>query len=103
MGKEIKFRPATFYMGIADMLAREVEGQRDDGEDPSRVSQEGFGVNLEEPPREPAPRANEKKAEKERTNSLDAVGANVHDPNTTSSHTPLESEPRTSNKRDPPS
>ncbi|KJA25859.1 hypothetical protein HYPSUDRAFT_386843 [Hypholoma sublateritium FD-334 SS-4] len=27
MGKEIKFRPATFYLGIADMLAREVEGQ----------------------------------------------------------------------------
>ncbi len=26
MGKEIKFRPATFYLGIADMLAREVEG-----------------------------------------------------------------------------
>jgi len=27
MGKEIKFRPATFYLGIVDMLAREVEGQ----------------------------------------------------------------------------
>jgi len=26
MGKEIKFRPATFYLGIVDMLAREVEG-----------------------------------------------------------------------------
>ena len=26
MGKEIKFRPATFYLGIADRLAREVEG-----------------------------------------------------------------------------
>ncbi|KAJ2919292.1 hypothetical protein MD484_g1175, partial [Candolleomyces efflorescens] len=30
MGKEIKFRPATFYLGIVDMLAREVEGQTDD-------------------------------------------------------------------------
>ncbi|TFK77275.1 alpha/beta-hydrolase [Pluteus cervinus] len=30
-GKEIKFRPAAFYLGIADMLAREVEGQREDG------------------------------------------------------------------------
>lgn len=29
MGKEIKFRPATFYLGIADMLAKEVEGQED--------------------------------------------------------------------------
>ncbi|KAJ2925624.1 hypothetical protein H1R20_g11470, partial [Candolleomyces eurysporus] len=35
MGKEIKFRPATFYLGIVDMLAREVEGQtdEDDGDD----------------------------------------------------------------------
>ncbi|XP_006454009.1 hypothetical protein AGABI2DRAFT_62511, partial [Agaricus bisporus var. bisporus H97] len=27
MGKEIKFHPATFYSGIVDMLAREVEGR----------------------------------------------------------------------------
>ncbi|KAF5385141.1 hypothetical protein D9615_001364 [Tricholomella constricta] len=26
MGKEIKFRPATFYLGVADMLAGEVDG-----------------------------------------------------------------------------
>ncbi|KAI0034131.1 Alpha/Beta hydrolase protein, partial [Vararia minispora EC-137] len=26
-GKEIHFKPATFYLGIADLLAREVEGQ----------------------------------------------------------------------------
>ena len=32
MGKEIKFRPATFYLGIADMLAREVEGLARGGE-----------------------------------------------------------------------
>ncbi|KAJ3575983.1 hypothetical protein NP233_g744 [Leucocoprinus birnbaumii] len=32
MGKEIKFRPATFYLGIVDMLAREVEGQKDAAE-----------------------------------------------------------------------
>jgi triacylglycerol lipase len=29
MGNEIKFRPATFYLGIVDMLAREVEGLDD--------------------------------------------------------------------------
>jgi len=29
MGKEIKFRPETFYLGIVDMLAREVERQKD--------------------------------------------------------------------------
>lgn len=33
MGKEIKFRPTTFYLGIVDMLAREVEGQKDDTDD----------------------------------------------------------------------
>lgn len=27
MGREIKFKPATFYLGIADNLARVVEGQ----------------------------------------------------------------------------
>lgn len=32
MGKEIKFRPATFYLGIVDMLAREVEGQKEERE-----------------------------------------------------------------------
>ena len=26
IGREIKFRPATFYLGIVDMLAGEVEG-----------------------------------------------------------------------------
>lgn len=29
MGNEIKFRPSTFYLGIVDMLAREVEGLED--------------------------------------------------------------------------
>lgn len=30
MGKEIKFRPATFYLGIVDMLAGEVEDVQDE-------------------------------------------------------------------------
>jgi triacylglycerol lipase len=62
MGKEIKFHPATFYLGIADMLAREVEGQ---GQDQDQVDQDshdngeiekpkvGPGVELEEHPRKP--------------------------------------------------
>ena len=29
MGREIKFKPATFYLGIADNLARVVEGQHE--------------------------------------------------------------------------
>ena len=126
MGKEIKFRPATFYMGIADMLAREVEGQSmEDDDHARRVSQVPSGVDLEELPGdgEPAPRTNEKdspesKAEKGRAqmvDSLDAVGASVHDLNTSirtqdsPSHTPspspppLKSGPRTFSKRDPPS
>uniref|UniRef100_D8PRX4 GPI inositol-deacylase n=2 Tax=Schizophyllum commune (strain H4-8 / FGSC 9210) TaxID=578458 RepID=D8PRX4_SCHCM len=34
MGKEISFRPATFYLGISDMLAREVDGQGREEEGP---------------------------------------------------------------------
>ena len=33
MGREIKFSPATFYLGIADMLAGEVEGIPREGEE----------------------------------------------------------------------
>lgn len=29
-GREIKFKPATFYLGVADYLARNVEGQGKD-------------------------------------------------------------------------
>lgn len=31
MGREIKFKPVTFYLGIADHLARVVEGQGQEG------------------------------------------------------------------------
>ena len=55
-GREIKFRPATFYLGIADMLAREVEGQ-------------GGGV----------PPASAQGAEERMVESLDAAGADVRD------------------------
>lgn len=56
MGKEIKFHPATFYLGIADMLAREVEGQNQDQVQNSHENGEiekpkvGPGVELEEHP-----------------------------------------------------
>ena len=33
MGREIKFSPATFYLGIADMLASEIEGIPREGEE----------------------------------------------------------------------
>jgi len=112
MGKEIKFHPNTFYMGIADMLAREVEGQgRQDGDNVSQVAS-----YVDSPSGEPALRTNESdshESERKRAqmvDSLDAAGASVHDPNTSirtqdpSSHTPspspppLESRPRTSSK-----
>ncbi|KDQ63367.1 hypothetical protein JAAARDRAFT_376099 [Jaapia argillacea MUCL 33604] len=50
MGREIKFRPATFYLGIADYLAREVEGrseadlQTDSGG--GKAGKVGEGVSL---------------------------------------------------------
>ena len=57
MGKEIKFHPATFYLGIADMLAREVEGQNQDQVDQNSYEDGEFekpkvgpGVELEEHP-----------------------------------------------------
>lgn len=42
MGREIKFKPATFYLGIADHLARVVEGQ---GRAPGEDAQEGPGLD----------------------------------------------------------
>lgn len=37
MGKGIEFRPATFYLGIADMLAGEVERIPKEGEEGSET------------------------------------------------------------------
>ena len=41
MGREIKFKPATFYLGIADHLARVVEGQ---GPQPAGEAPEAQGT-----------------------------------------------------------
>jgi triacylglycerol lipase len=61
MGKEIKFHPASFYLGIADMLAREVEGQNQDQVDQHshedgeiEKPKVGPGVELEEHPGKPS-------------------------------------------------
>lgn len=40
-GKEIKFRPATFYLGVADLLAGEVEGQPKERDDRGDEGEEG--------------------------------------------------------------
>ena len=53
LGRDIKFRPATFYLGVADMLAERVEGQPkiDDGKGPSSgeaTNQAGSGAQVQE-------------------------------------------------------
>lgn len=46
-GREIKFRPATFYLGVADWLAGEVEGIPKDGDDNGELEGEvGGGVKF---------------------------------------------------------
>lgn len=47
-GRDIKFRPATFYLGIADYLAGEVDGvPQHDGQDGSDgKGKVGDGVNV---------------------------------------------------------
>lgn len=44
-GRQINFRPATFYLGIADMIARDVDGVSDEGDDGG--SKVGAGVNVQ--------------------------------------------------------
>lgn len=48
MGQEIQFRPATFYLGVADWLAREVEGQREDVEGTEVKTGAAAGVEVSE-------------------------------------------------------
>ncbi|KIY63750.1 alpha/beta-hydrolase [Cylindrobasidium torrendii FP15055 ss-10] len=45
LGKNIKFRPATFYLGVADMLAERVEGQRPAGQDGDMA---GVGADVQD-------------------------------------------------------
>jgi triacylglycerol lipase len=106
MGKEIKFHPNTFYMGIADMLAREVEGQGN--QDGDNVRQVASPVDSPSASENDSHESERKRAQM--LDSLDATGASVHDLNASkdssspsSSPPPLESGPRTSSKRDPPS
>ncbi|KAF8913039.1 Alpha/Beta hydrolase protein [Gymnopilus junonius] len=74
MGKEIKFRPATFYLGIVDMLAREVEGQGKE-----EASNAGAGVELEERSQDEREQATADQQRAQMVESLDTAGADVHD------------------------
>ena len=107
MGKEIKFRPATFYMGIADMLAKEVEGvgkELQQGEEGGK-GKAGAGVDLKEEEGEPRaatdadvkgdslcapskhkddsevpPRTKSQNERRQMMDSLDTAGADVREP-----------------------
>lgn len=70
MGKEIKFRPATFYLGIVDMLAQEVEGQKAAGHEPEEPeSPEG--------PAKGKRRSTEQEEREQMVHSLEDAGAEV--------------------------
>ncbi|KAL0580812.1 lipase 2 [Marasmius crinis-equi] len=49
-GREIKFKPATFYLGVADMLAKRVEGQTEIEDDqPQDANKAGKGADIRPP------------------------------------------------------
>lgn len=75
MGKEIKFRPATFYLGIVDVLAKEVEGQVDGPEEQRKRDGE---TNLAgSPTTERGREEEEHRAQGEMIESLTAAGGSV--------------------------
>lgn len=79
MGKEIKFRPGTFYLGIVDMLAREVEHQKDGGLEGTEETREGMeGVPTEEDGKLNGHRKEEQERE-QMIHSLEDAGAEVND------------------------
>lgn len=79
MGKQINFKPDEFYLGIADMLAREVEGLSDADEDASRPAGadagEGEAQAAAEDVAEPAEKETEER--EQMIQSLDRAGAGV--------------------------
>ena len=66
MGREIKFKPATFYLGIADHLARVVEGQ----EQHEQEAELGEGGARPEPERE----TSDERKGRERAEMADSLG-----------------------------
>jgi len=83
MGKEIEFRPATFYLGIADMLAHEVEGQENEDVIGSTTTAER-GMELEERANQKHPPIDETTADqgdnrvrKQMLESLNVAGAQL--------------------------
>ncbi|OCH94719.1 alpha/beta-hydrolase [Obba rivulosa] len=70
MGREIKFKPATFYLGIADHLARVAEGQEQEQELPARA---GASAAIEAPERVSSAEREEIRREGERAEMADSL------------------------------
>ncbi|EAU92719.1 triacylglycerol lipase [Coprinopsis cinerea okayama7 len=92
MGKEIKFRPATFYLGIVDMLAKEVEGHIDASkEQTKRIEEQADGVKAKDgdasgsrgagkgdfPPSPTTEQQHEREVQGQMVESLDIAGGKV--------------------------
>ncbi|EJF66902.1 alpha/beta-hydrolase [Dichomitus squalens LYAD-421 SS1] len=74
MGREIKFKPATFYLGIADHLARVVEGQEQaQPEQGGSGSGRGRG-SAERPERERERETSSERRGRERAEMADSLG-----------------------------
>ena len=83
MGKHINFKPDEFYLGIADMLAREVEGLSEADEDAARPAGAAAG---EAEARAAAEDITEPTEDREQMiQSLDRAGADVFPPSNSDS------------------
>lgn len=80
MGKEIKFRPATFYLGIVDMLAREVEGQKDEEVEGAEGHEEQDEGQERREDVEIAARRSQEEEREQMIHSLEDAGAEVQAP-----------------------
>ena len=86
MGREIKFKPATFYLGIADHLARVVEGQ----EAPAAAPASELSSEVRSRPEQLARETSGEREDRERgemADSLQKGTAEVTSPNASSDAT----------------
>lgn len=95
MGKQIEFRPATFYLGIADMLAHEVEGQENEDDIGSTTTAETEErANQKHPPIDDTTAdQGDNRVRKQMLESLNVVGAQL--PSSESSEPNPDPKPRT--------
>ncbi|KAJ4484907.1 Alpha/Beta hydrolase protein [Lentinula edodes] len=77
-GKQINFRPATFYLGIADMLAREVDGVVD--EDGNQGNKAGGGANIQSEDPGVSRRTVDSQSQEDRTNPDSLEASRIRNP-----------------------